>query len=162
MSSRNGSPLGCFLQGIDRLLTPLRSFRERRVFRQLLPVDAFEDAIAREKSRGQRYGGVLSVVLFDDERCGDGNRWSYRLVKALLDRVRFTDVVGRCGDGRIGVLLPDTDEQGASVFAERFRRRLTSARIVLRYETVTHHPFGEPSEGASRFARISVSEGTGI
>jgi lipopolysaccharide/colanic/teichoic acid biosynthesis glycosyltransferase len=43
------------------------------------------------------------------------------LVDVLLERVRFTDEVGWIGDRQIGVLLPETDPQGAVIFADRVR-----------------------------------------
>jgi diguanylate cyclase (GGDEF)-like protein len=91
----------------------------------------FDDALAREVARVQRYGGTLSLVFADIDhfkRINDRHGHAagdevIRSVAATLQRcARETDLVVRYGGEEFGILLPGTPAAAAARYAERARR----------------------------------------
>ena len=92
---------------------------------------AFEDAIQREFSRSTRYSRPLSLLVIDIDHfkkindvhghlAGDAAlRQFATLLKANLRR---DDVAGRMGGEEFAVLLPEIDDVGAKVTAEKIRQ----------------------------------------
>jgi diguanylate cyclase (GGDEF)-like protein len=61
-----------------------------------------------------------------------------KAVARLLQGVsRSTDFVARYGGEEFAILLPETDQAGAVILAERFRRAIASARWLERSITVS-------------------------
>jgi diguanylate cyclase len=90
----------------------------------------WEECLAREFARHKRYHSAASLVMFDIDHFKKVND-TYghqvgdkviQLVSALLKKnLRSIDVAGRYGGEEFGAILPDTDLDGAKVFAERLR-----------------------------------------
>jgi len=105
----------------------------------LLNRRAFDDAIEAEIRRTGRAGTALSLLLVDVDRFKPYNdhyghlagdealRQVSRLLKSALKRPG--DVVARFGGEEFTAILPDTDEDGAYLVAEGFRRALAEARL---------------------------------
>ncbi|WP_193336996.1 diguanylate cyclase [Devosia beringensis] len=105
----------------------------------LLNRRAFDDAIEGEIRRTGRAGTALSLLLVDVDRFKPYNdhyghlagdealRQVSNLLKASLKRPG--DVVARFGGEEFTAILPDTDEDGAYLVAESFRRALAEARL---------------------------------
>ena len=105
----------------------------------LLNRRAFDDAIESEIRRTGRAGTPLSLLLVDvdrfkpyNDRYGhlagdDALRQVSTLLKASLKRPG--DVVARFGGEEFAAILPDTDEDGAYLVAEGFRRALAETRL---------------------------------
>lgn len=105
----------------------------------LLNRRAFDDAIDAEISRTSRTGTPLSLLLIDVDRFKPYNdhyghlagdealRQVSQLLKSSLKRP--SDVVARFGGEEFTAILPDTDEDGAYLVAESFRRALAEARL---------------------------------
>lgn len=90
----------------------------------------WEECLAREFYRHKRYHSTASLVMFDIDHFKKINdNYGHQvgdkviqLVSALLRKnLRNTDVGGRYGGEEFGVILPDTDIDGARIFAERLR-----------------------------------------
>ena len=73
-----------------------------------------DNLIMYEKTRSDRRGTSLSLVLFDTSILR--RRGARKFVEEVLTVVRTTDHVGWFGKSSLAVLLPETDRGGAEVF----------------------------------------------
>ncbi len=96
-----------------------------------MPTDrVFRTGASTELRRARRYGGRVPVALFDlddfariNREFGEivGDRILREAAALLRNEVRDTDLVARTGEDGFGLVLPETDRNGALVLAERFR-----------------------------------------
>ncbi len=100
-----------------------------------------------EMSRARRYNSTLSCILFDLDFfkvINDmyGYEWGDVLLKKvsemLLNLARKEDIVTRYGDEEFMVVLPDTSEENAFIFAERFRRDVEKMQFIPAGEIEPH------------------------
>lgn len=77
------------------------------------------DYLRRELKRARRTGQPLTLLM---GVVSGSTRDLAAMVKTLARSLRETDLVYRVGDDRFVVLLPDTDEAGATPVVERIRR----------------------------------------
>jgi diguanylate cyclase (GGDEF)-like protein len=111
----------------------------------VLTASAFEAQLAHEDERLRRYARPTTVIVIELEgldRLAErlGSDMAERLIPAVADSIRqqarASDVVGMLGEGRFGVLLPETDEIAAINHLERVRdaseRWLESDAVELR------------------------------
>ena len=111
----------------------------------LLGPTAWGRMVADEDARVRRYRRPATIVMIEldgldrlTSRLGDAA--GERLVPAVADSIRRlareADHVARLGEGRFGVLLPETDEIQAINYVERIRRTcdlwLESGAVSLR------------------------------
>ena len=107
--------------------------------RSVLAREAFEQIVDRERNLADRGSRLFTLVVL---RRTQGSRHALRaLADELRTRLRTTDVVGRLGDDRIGVLLSDTDPVGAGfltswVDTAQARHRLEVAATIFVYPSV--------------------------
>tara|TARA_B100000745_G_scaffold85262_1_gene53472 strand:- start:107 stop:1069 length:963 start_codon:yes stop_codon:yes gene_type:complete len=99
----------------------------------------WEHRLAEEFDRVKRYGGSLSLIMFDLDHFKKVNdtyghlvgddvlRATSKLIKKLL---RTSDVPGRYGGEEFGILLPNTDLEGALQVAERIREECDAAVVT--------------------------------
>ena len=86
----------------------------------VLPRPHFLNELHREKRRTERTVAPLSIALFQLDTGQDaGLVHSGELLEILRSAKRETDVIGSLGGGRIALLLPDTNKDGAKVLSER-------------------------------------------
>jgi two-component system, cell cycle response regulator len=111
----------------------------------LLNRRALTDRLNAELDRARRYEGVLSALLIDldhfkEVNDANGHRTGddvLRDVAQLLQHgVRSVDVVARYGGEEFVIVLPETEVDGALLFAERVRERIeahsfTTSGIVV-------------------------------
>ena len=83
--------------------------------------------IQRERSRSDRNSHGFSVVVFEYSGTALGKVAAEALLRVLRTRCRFTDEVGWLGEGKLAVMLPDTDAEGARVFADCVRYALVDS-----------------------------------
>jgi two-component system cell cycle response regulator len=100
----------------------------------------FEESLANEISRAERFGVNLALILADldnfkqvNDRFGHqaGDEVLKAFADILRDTVRDIDVAARYGGEEFAILLPQTDIAGAEKLAERLR------------EAVETHPLAE-------------------
>jgi len=92
----------------------------------------FDEAFLRECRRAKRGKKDLALIMIDvdrfklfNDRYGhpEGDECLRRISRAIKDTVfRPGDVTARYGGEEFAVLLPDTDEAGASIIGERIRQ----------------------------------------
>ncbi|MGZ4203100.1 MAG: bifunctional diguanylate cyclase/phosphohydrolase [Thermoleophilaceae bacterium] len=116
---------------VERLIGDLAETSKRDPRTGLLNGAGLEELIERELERAQRSEGRLSLVVCDLDRFKAVNEeLGHRAADAhlqtvadVLDRTkRRIDVVARLSGQVFALLLPDTDEHGAYVLADRLRR----------------------------------------
>ena len=100
---------------------------------------AWNDAVAAEVGRGQRYErpvALLSVDIDLFKRVNDqfghavGDEVLRGIGSVLRSSVRATDFVGRPGGDEFGVLMPETDPGTAAKIAERIRASVEAAHLA--------------------------------
>ncbi|MGZ3438930.1 MAG: GGDEF domain-containing response regulator [Polyangia bacterium] len=99
-------------------------------------------ALTREFRRAERYGGGLTVMVFDVDRFKSVNdAWGHgvgdsvlkAVASALKLGVREVDVVGRVGGEEFVVLAPETPSRDALLVAERLRRSVGERVVTTPY-----------------------------
>ena len=100
----------------------------------------FEEALAAEISRAERFGGTIALVLADLDdfkQVNDqyGHQTGDDVLRAFADILRETvrdiDMAARYGGEEFAVLLPQTDLDGAERLAERLRETMSERRLML-------------------------------
>lgn len=100
-----------------------------------------------EISRAKRYKTKLSCLLFDIDFfkvVNDmyGYDWGDVLLRSMADKlkllVRKEDVLTRYGDEEFLLVLPNTSEENAFLFAERFRRDIEKMEFIPAGEEERH------------------------
>ena len=100
-----------------------------------------------EISRAKRYGNKVSCLLLDIDFfkvVNDmyGYDWGDVLLKRIADMlrslVRKEDILTRYGDEEFIVILPNTAEEKAFLFAERFRRDIEKMEFIPAGEEERH------------------------
>ena len=122
-----------------------RGARGRDTLTGMLDAAAFEEVMAQEEAREQRYGRPATVIVFEldgltklVDRLGSepGDRIETALADTIKRLARRADHVARLDRGRYAVLLPETDEVAAINYVERIRRAcdlwLESGAIAMR------------------------------
>jgi diguanylate cyclase (GGDEF)-like protein len=100
----------------------------------------FEETLANEISRAERFGGMLALILADlddfkqvndqhGHQAGDDVLREFAAV--LRDTVRDIDLAARYGGEEFAVLLPQTDLEGAEHLAERLREAMAKRRLAI-------------------------------
>jgi diguanylate cyclase (GGDEF)-like protein len=116
---------------IARLSTRLSDAARTDPLTGLLNARAFEELLDSELERSRRTGRPLSVVVGDldglrevNGRLGftAGDRVLQLVARDMLKWKRRIDSAGRIGGEEFALLLPETDERGAFLVAERLRR----------------------------------------
>ncbi|MFO1305256.1 MAG: hypothetical protein U1F54_16115 [Burkholderiales bacterium] len=103
-----------------------------------LPAASFVTLIRREVRRAARMQSDLSIALFKLD--GKATRSADEVAACVRRSLRETDKFAVLGDGVIAVLLPDTNLDGASIYA----RRIMSA-ICVPGVTAETHPYPSPA-----------------
>lgn len=91
----------------------------------------FQEILAKEIARVDRYGRPLALLLFDIDhfkKVNDtyghpaGDQVLVNMANAISRAVRPSDIIARYGGEEFAVILPETNYSGMKVFAERLRR----------------------------------------
>ncbi len=92
-----------------------------------------DDALGTQLALMNRYGTRFSVAMFDIDHFKQindvqghlfGDQMLSQLARMIDESVRETDVVARYGGEEFLVIMPETDLEGATRFAERVRSRI--------------------------------------
>jgi len=105
------------------------------------------DHIDAEFSRAKRYNQRMSCLLLDIDYfkvINDmyGYDWGdvllKRIAEMLKNLIRKEDILVRYGDEEFVLVLPNTSEENAYMFAERFRRDIEKMEFIPAGETEKH------------------------
>jgi diguanylate cyclase (GGDEF)-like protein len=100
----------------------------------------WEERFEEEWQRALRYGGPVSLVMFDIDhfkRINDtyghqiGDSAIREVAATLTELSRDVDICGRYGGEEFVVILPDTTREGAHAFCERLRLRIAAISIAV-------------------------------
>jgi diguanylate cyclase (GGDEF)-like protein len=100
---------------------------------------AFADRLRVEMDRSRRFGSPLSILLVDIDhfkRVNDtaghlaGDNVLREVAREISEAVRTVDIVARYGGEEFVVILPETLLEGAGIFAERLRERISSREFA--------------------------------
>ena len=106
-----------------------------------------QERLEAEISRARRYNTKLSCLLFDIDFfkvVNDmyGYDWGDVLLKKIAELlsgfIRKEDILTRYGDEEFIVILPNTKEENAFIFAERFRREIEKMEFIPAGEEERH------------------------
>lgn len=106
-----------------------------------------QERLEGELSRARRYSTKVSCVLFDIDffkTVNDiyGYDWGDVLLKRMAEMlkglIRKEDILTRYGDEEFIVILPNTPEENAFLFAERFRRDIEKMEFIPAGEDERH------------------------
>lgn len=137
---------GYYYYLIDKAAATLREMASTDPLTQLKNRRAITEVIRREESRVRRGTPYLSFILCDldhfksinDSKGHDAGDAVLRSVsKTLQSCMRDVDFVARWGGEEFLAVLPDTDEEGAKLVAERIRGKIEGTQI----ETNGNEPF---------------------
>lgn len=99
----------------------------------------WEEMLRQEYARHRRYDSGAALVMFDidhfkaiNDRHGHqaGDAVIRQAADLIRQNMRDSDVAGRYGGEEFVVLLPDTDREGALIFAERLRRSIEAHQVI--------------------------------
>lgn len=105
------------------------------------------ERMEQEISRAKRYTTPLSLLLFDLDFfkvVNDiyGYEWGDVLLRSIADKlkqlIRKEDILTRYGDEEFIVVLPNTSEDNAFLFAERFRKDIEKMEFIPAGEEERH------------------------
>jgi lipopolysaccharide/colanic/teichoic acid biosynthesis glycosyltransferase len=94
-----------------------------------------EHAFQAERARVERKGGVFTMVVL--ESIGQESA-TLPLARMLEERIRIYDHLGRLDARRLAVVLPDTDPQGAWIFADDVLARLGDRGLRVNCEVYAY------------------------
>lgn len=106
-----------------------------------------QEQLEAEISRARRYGTKLSCILFDLDFfkvVNDifGYEWGDILLRKiagmLSEAARKEDIVTRYGDEEFLIILPNTSEENAFIFGERFRKEVEKFEFIPAGEEERH------------------------
>lgn len=106
-----------------------------------------QERLEEEISRSRRYGTKLSCILFDIDFfkvVNDmyGYEWGDILLRNIANKldamIRKEDILTRYGDEEFLLVLPNTSEENAFLFGERFRREVEKMEFIPAGEEEAH------------------------
>ena len=117
----------------------------------------FQEQLAHEIERANRYDHPLALVLFDiddfkkyNDTFGHeaGNLVLHTAAEIMDGQIRKTDILARFGGEEFVILMPETDQAGAVLVAERIR------------QTISRHDFPERQVTVSAGVAVYPAEAT--
>ncbi|MCM0612616.1 diguanylate cyclase [Marinobacter sediminum] len=104
----------------------------------LLNRGTWENLVDAEYERYCRYGHATSLVMFDldhfkkvNDTCGHlaGDEVIKHAASITRSNLRQSDTIGRYGGEEFGIILPETDAEGARVICERIRESIEQSTV---------------------------------
>src|SRR4051794_4780167 len=157
---------------IDRLLVRMSGAAGTDPLTGLMNRRAFEEMFEIELTRARRHGRPLSVLIGDvdsfhklnDELGSEAGDAVLALIARDLGKwKRRSDLAARTGGEEFALLLPETDERGAFLVAERLRRAVHrrlldhAVPVTISFGLSTHPMHGEAPEELMRSAAHALS-----
>ena len=131
-----GSLIRTLKERVERLISRLQDAARTDVLTGLLNRRGFQEQFDNELERSRRNGRPMSLIVGDidsfkalNDRYGHkaGDRALEKVSTVLLSAKRQIDIAARIGGEEFAVILPETEDHGAYVLAERLRRSVAQA-----------------------------------
>lgn len=126
-------------QALQKALEEVEALKRQDTLTGLANRRSLDDRIAEEIGRWERYRRPLGLMLMEMDDFGGVNE-SYgrevgdellrHVATVITHSVRTTDVAARYGGLEFAILLPETNEMGALIVAERLRMELEGQFIL--------------------------------
>jgi len=120
----------------------------------------FRRIVLRERARSDRNSSSLSLVLLDaggDRRLEDAlDSWALTIAR----RVRCTDAVGWHDSRTIGIVLTDTDHEGALMVVRQLRSVLPTDATRAHWRVLVHPEHTATGNGQATKARGNSGDGS--
>src|SRR4051794_29663551 len=135
-----GAMIGVLKDSNAKLVAEVTEAARSDALTGLLNRRGFDERVAVEHARAPRQGERLSLLIGDLDRFKELNdAWGHqegdqvlRVVgETIATTARESDAAARIGGEEFAILLPDTDEQGAYLAAERLRAAVQKACASL-------------------------------
>jgi diguanylate cyclase len=116
---------------------------------------ALDEMLASQFAMKMRYDSSFAMALFDIDHFKEvndqqghlrGDQVLQEVAKTLDDSIRETDMVARYGGEEFVVIMPETDLQGAAVFADRIRENVAKGLTVTLSGGVTEAVDGDSAD----------------
>ena len=101
---------------------------------------ALDERLAQEVARAGRYGGGFALLMLDIDHFkaindthghGAGDRVLQDVARIVVDCTRRSDWTARFGGEEFVVVLPETDDDGAALLAERIRATIAQEPLAV-------------------------------
>lgn len=115
-----------------------KKFKDAAIYGAICSHADFFSLIEFERSRSHRVQKPFSVILIDIDQQNDYLINVELIVNDILKRIRKIDQLGWYDNNRIGILLPNTDHNGANVIIEDLTKKIDDKRIKIRFDTFSY------------------------
>ncbi|MBZ0096265.1 MAG: GGDEF domain-containing protein [Sulfuricella sp.] len=126
-------------QALQKALEEVEALKRQDTLTGLANRRSLDDHIAEEIGRWERYRRPLGLILMEMDDFGGvnesygrevGDELLHHVATVITHSVRTTDLAARYGGLEFAMLLPETNEMGALIVAERLRMDL-EGQIIL-------------------------------
>jgi diguanylate cyclase (GGDEF)-like protein len=126
-------------QALQKALEEVEALKRQDTLTGLANRRSLDDRIAEEIGRWERYRRPLGLILMEMDDFGGvnenygrevGDELLHHVATVVTHSVRTTDLAARYGGLEFAMLLPETNEMGALIVAERLRMEL-EGQIIL-------------------------------
>lgn len=104
----------------------------------ILPEPEYRRLLAHERALADRHARHFSLLIFDAAPGRASLAFNAKLVTLLKRRLRETDVAGWFAGGRVGVILPHSDQAGAQVVADAVCAGMRASDFAVHCERHTY------------------------
>ncbi len=131
-----GSLIRMLKERVERLIERLQDAARTDVLTGLLNRRGFQESFENELERSKRNGRPVSIIVGDidgfkslNDRYGHkaGDRALEKVSTVLLSAKRQIDTAARIGGEEFAIIVPETEDHGAYILAERLRRAVGEA-----------------------------------
>lgn len=100
----------------------------------------FHERLGEELSRAERHKYTVSLIMIDIDNFKDfndsyghleGDKVLKRVADVFNELKRRSDICARYGGEEFGLILPETDLEGARLMAERIRKRIEKIKLKV-------------------------------
>ena len=104
-----------------------------RKFNGICTTDNFYRSLERERDRSDRFGLKFAVVSFDLKTVNFNGNYPNLFTKAVHSRIRVSDEIGWIDEQHIGLLLFNTEKEGAIRFVKDVRASIDNNATLPNY-----------------------------